>query len=126
MAPNAAPSATEAGQSGGVHKTLTRYFVRRSPAALLTDAVMLFVISVAASHLWTALAHAATPEYRSTAAESLVAAIVTPQTIAGTINSACFYGAWLLAGWAAVRHLGAALMSGSETRSVQNDPGRPE
>ncbi len=106
--------------SPGPHRLLTLYFLRRSPAALFTDAVLVLIAGYIASHLWTAIADAMPLDQRGRPAESLFAALARPASLMQTLYSILYSLSWFLAIWSAVRLLAGAL--GSSCSPSQTEP----
>ncbi|VAX42853.1 hypothetical protein MNBD_PLANCTO03-1085 [hydrothermal vent metagenome] len=95
--------------SPGPHRLLTLYLSRRSPAALLTDAILVMIASFVASHLWNAIASAMPFDQRAQPADSIFAAVARPAALMQTLFSILFYLGWFLVIWSTARLLAASL-----------------
>lgn len=112
--------------SAGAHAKLTRYLGDRTPAALLVDAAVLLLLSFVASHIWVAIADTTSFEYRTKPADSLVAALTRPASIMQTVYSVLYHAAWVLAGWAAVRHIATRLGPAAPAPGTPDEAGTTE
>jgi len=92
----------------GPHASMTQYLTRRVPAALFTDAFVLFIVYILVHHTWFAIYQSTDPVMRTKPADTFLQAFASMTGLLWIVST-FFLGLSIgLAAWALARQLSSS------------------